>query len=488
MLGAPGGRLRDRIAQAAAGTDGWSLDDRAGDVLHAALRQRWAWVQSPPGGDVAASVALVARLLDRLLQLDATVLFVAPSNHGVDRTVGALCERLAGTRRLRSGLVQRVGPLAPGAVRDRYGPYVEAGTIAADLRAGLDDRLAAMGLLDRRLRFEEAEHRITELDRDAEAVDDQLGQAVGGRPERRRYTDPDTLVLRRHALREQRRSARQDADRIARELARGGPVPPVEEVLGGSQVGEVGEVGSSPAERRRRLAEARDELAGARAGIEETLRGRCRLAATTIRSAYARDLPRADYDVVVMAGSVTIPEAYYLAGLSGRSVISVGDSAGDARQPADAVRRPPGRAAPTATGRAGRPTASGRPRSLRPRRAAGAGSAGAGQWAEFGVCGRLPSCRQSVSATSTPKWSAALRMLAKARSRSASLTSRTWSKRARAVRTCPASVSGSLRCSGNAYALSGSSLRSAASSCPCPASCGGFQVVLVTSASLPRRA
>ena len=343
MLGAPGGRLRDRIAQAAAGTDGWSLDDRAGDVLHAALRQRWAWVQSPPGGDVAASVALVARLLDRLLQLDATVLFVAPSNHGVDRTVGALCERLAGTRRLRSGLVQRVGPLAPGAVRDRYGPYVEAGTIAADLRAGLDDRLAAMGLLDRRLRFEEAEHRITELDRDAEAVDDQLGQAVGGRPERRRYTDPDTLVLRRHALREQRRSARQDADRIARELARGGPVPPVEEVLGGSQVGEVG---SSPAERRRRLAEARDELAGARAGIEETLRGRCRLAATTIRSAYARDLPRAGYDVVVMAGSVTIPEAYYLAGLSGRSVISVGDSAGDARQPAEGT----GRTVPPAEG------------------------------------------------------------------------------------------------------------------------------------------
>jgi hypothetical protein len=327
VLGVPGGgRLRDRIAEAAGGADGWSLDDRAGDVLHAALRQRWAWVQSPPGGDAAASVALVARLLDRLLQLDATVLFVAPSGHGVDRTVGALCERLAGAGRLRSGVVQRVGPLAPGAVRDRYGPYLEAATIAADLRAGLDERLDALDAVDGRLRFEEAERRVAELDRDTAAVDDRLGRAVAGRLGRRRYEDPDALVLRRHALREQRRSARQAADRIALELAGGARVPPVEEVLGADG-------GRSPTERRRRLAEARDELLEARDRIEETLRRRCRLAATTTRSAYTRDLPRAGYEVVVMAGPATIPEAYYLAGLSTRSVVSVADAAGDGPDP-----------------------------------------------------------------------------------------------------------------------------------------------------------
>jgi len=346
VLGAPGGRLRDRIAEAAGAADGWSLDDRAGDALHAALRQRRAWVQSPPGGDAAASVALVARLLDRLLQLDATVLFAAPSGHGVDRTVGAVCERLAGAGQLRSGLVQRVGPLAPGAVRDRYGPYLEAATIAADLRAGLDERLDALDRVDSRLRFEEAEWRVAELDRDTAAVDDRLGQAVGGRLARRPYEDPDTLVLRRHALREQRRSARQAADRIALELAGGGRVPSVEEVLG-----EGG--GRSPGERRRKLAEARDELLEARDGIEEALRRRCRLAAATTRSAYTRDLPRTDYDVVVMAGPATIPESYYLAGLSTRSVVSVGDAGGDGPEPAGT----PGRAAPHAEGtlRRGRP-------------------------------------------------------------------------------------------------------------------------------------
>src|ERR1700734_4489661 len=47
-------------------------------------------------------------------------------------------------------------------------------------------------------------------------------------------------------------------------------------------------------------------------------------------------------------------------------------------------------------------------------------------------------------------------MLAKANSRSASETSSTWSKRATALRTCCASVNGSLRCFGKANTVSGS--------------------------------
>jgi hypothetical protein len=101
----------------------------------------------------------------------------------------------------------------------------------------------------------------------------------------------------------------------------------------------------------------------------------------------------------------------------------------------------------------------------------------------FSVCGLLPSCFQESSATSTPKCSAAALMLANAWSRSASVTSFTWSKRASAVRTCLASVSGSFRFSGNAYALSGSFLRSSASSVPWPPP-GAFQVVF-TSSSYP---
>ena len=329
VLGAPGGRLRDRIAAAAESTAGWRLDDRAGDVLASALRQRWASVQSPPGADPAA---LVGRLLDRLVELDARVLFVAPTGHVVDRTVGALCNRLARSGRLRSGLVQRVGPLSPGAVRDRWAPYVDATVIAVDLRTRLAARLTELDRLEGRLRYEEAERRADELDRHAAEVDDMVERTVGSPLGRRaRGADPDTLVVRQHELRAQRRSARQTAERIALELAGDDRVPRAEEVLGAGD--------QTPAERLRQLTQARDELVSARADIGQALRRHCRVVATTTRSAYLRRLPRTDFDVVVLTGPVSGPEAYYLAGLSTRSVIGIGDVGGLAPS-VDVARHP----------------------------------------------------------------------------------------------------------------------------------------------------
>ena len=284
-LGVPGGRLRDRIAAAAESTAGWRLDDRTGDLLSSALRQRWASVQSPPGADPGA---LVARLLDRLVELDARVLFVATTGHAVDRTVGLLCDRLARAGRLRSGLVQRVGPLAPGAVRDRWGPYVDEMVIAADLRTRLSTRLSELDRLEGRLRYDEAERRADELDRHAAEVDDLLERTVGARlsrnSRRSRGADPDALVVRQHELRAQRRTARRTAERLALELAGGGRVPQAEEMLGAGD--------RTPAERMTQLARARDELVAARADIGQALRRHCRAVATTIRSAYLRRLPR----------------------------------------------------------------------------------------------------------------------------------------------------------------------------------------------------
>ncbi len=313
VLGTPGGRLNDGIAAAADAAEEWRYDDRAGDVLRSALRQRWAQVRTPPGGDPGG---LVARLLDRLLAVDALVLFVAPTAVAVDRTVGAVCERLARSGRLRSGQVQRIGPLTPGAVRDRWGPFVEPATIAADLRAGVDARLSDLDRAEGRMRYDELDRIAGSAERDAAELDSELGRTVGARRGRRdRGIDPDTLVVRRHELRNQSRSARRDADRIASELAADDrPVPSVEDVVGPG------------GDRRRRLAAARRELIAAREDVEPALRTRLRLAAATTRGAYLRGLPRADVDVVVLAGPALAPEAYYLAGLSTRSVISVDDA------------------------------------------------------------------------------------------------------------------------------------------------------------------
>jgi len=171
----------------------------------------------------------------------------------------------------------------------------------------------------------------------AAEVDDLLGRTVGRRRGRRsRGGDPDALLVRLHQLRVQRRSAREAADRIAAELASDGRAPHAEEVLG--------EGGGTPAERLRQLADARDELARAGDDIASALRARCRLVATTTRSAYLRPLPRTDFDVVVLAGPASAPEAYYLAGLSTRSVIGVGDAAperADHARTVDTARRPP---------------------------------------------------------------------------------------------------------------------------------------------------
>jgi hypothetical protein len=333
VLGAPGGKVKDAIATAADRTTEWSFDDRVGDVLRSALRQRWSQVQTPPGTDAGA---LVARLLDRLLALDARVLFTAPAGPATDRTVGALCERLTRSGRMRSGLVQRVGPLAPGAVRDRYGPFVEAETIAADLRAGVDARLSDLDRAEGRLRYDELDRHATELDRHATELDGQLERTVGARVGRRgRGVDPDALLVRRHEVRTQGRSARKDADRIALELAAADrPVPQVEDIVG---------AGGTPAEQRLRLAQARRELVAARDDVEPALRSRVRLVAATTRGAYLRGLPRADFDVVVIAGAALPPEAYYLAGLSTRSVITIGDPPGsDGRPPYTRAAPPPG--------------------------------------------------------------------------------------------------------------------------------------------------
>jgi|SRR5580704_2028530 hypothetical protein len=69
-------------------------------------------------------------------------------------------------------------------------------------------------------------------------------------------------------------------------------------------------------------------------------------------------------------------------------------------------------------------------------------------------------------------------MLANARSRSASLTSVTWLNLASALRTCEASVIGSLRERGNAKAVPGKALICAASSRPCSPGCVGRQLAL----------
>jgi hypothetical protein len=314
VLGSPGGRLRDAIARMGGSSDE-RFDAGQAEVLSTALRHRWAIV-SPPAGTVTT---MLARLLDRLLAADATVLLVSPRSATVDAALLALCDRLRPRRRLSSGLVQRVGPIGLAALRERHGELIDARLVAADLRSTIDSEAVALDDAELHLRYEQAERRYAETEELYEQLSERLSRA-GGRSRLGRLRggeNPDELRVAMHQLQPQRRAAQQAVDRIGSELARSAAVASLPPPRAGTDH-------KRPfPERLREIADARERLAYSRAVLEEALRQRCRLVATITGLAYVSELPRESYDVVVVAGQVSRPEAFYLGGLSTRSVVAV---------------------------------------------------------------------------------------------------------------------------------------------------------------------
>jgi hypothetical protein len=340
VLGAPGGRLRDEIAQAAESTDNWSLDDRQANVLRTALRHRWAFVQPPPDGN---ATALLVQLLERLLYLDASVLVVSPHSAAVDWSLHALCDRLRPTGNVRSGVFQRIGPVALRQLEDRHGPLVDPDLIAADLNAELDRQAAALDEAELRVRHDEAVLRYSEAEQLHEELTERLQQARqrSALTRLRSNIKADELVVELHKLRPKQAAVKAQRDKIEAELAKlaeaeARPAPAALKLTGTGSFGG----------RLREIADARDSIVDSRANIEEALRRRCRLVATTTGQTFVRRLPRQLFDVVIIVGRISRPEAFYLAGLSTRSVVAVGAPAPantGARATAHVARPAPGR-------------------------------------------------------------------------------------------------------------------------------------------------
>ena len=186
-------------------------------------------------------------------------------------------------------MVQRIGPLAPGAVRDRWGPFVEPATIAADLRAGVDARLSDLDRAEGRMRYDELDRIAGSAERGAAELDSRAG-AQGRRPPR--PAGPRTSTRTRWS------SA---GTSCAAAAATPGATPTGSRPSWPPTTGRCrpwrtwSGPGGGPADQRRRLAAARRELVAARGDVDPALRSRLRLAAATTRGAYLRGLPRADY-------------------------------------------------------------------------------------------------------------------------------------------------------------------------------------------------
>lgn len=315
VLGAPGGRMKDEIARAAESTDQWSFDDREGDVLGTALRRRWSFVQPPPDGD---ATDMLVRLTERLLGQSASVLVVSPHAAAVDWALLALCDRLRSRDALRSGLVHRVGPIGLPALRDAHGELVDPEAVVADVREEIERQAAELDEAELLLRHEEAVARYAEAEEMHAELTERLDRArQRGRLSRLRGGDnPDELMVALHQLRPRRAAAKRTRDAIAAELSQGPTAPADPPDRAGT--------GQSFGARLRELGDARGRLVDARVGVEEALRRRCRLVVTTTGHAYTARLPRPSFDVVVVAGQISRPEAFFLAGLSTRSVIAVG--------------------------------------------------------------------------------------------------------------------------------------------------------------------
>jgi hypothetical protein len=329
VLGAPGGRLQDDIARAADSMDSWSLDDRQADVLRTALQHRWAFVQGSPNQD---ATGLLARLLDRLLDLGASVLLVAAEPGLVDRTLLGLCERVHSRVGLRSGVVQRIGPIGLPELQERYGPLIDPNAIAADLHAEIDRQGAELDNADLWLKHEEAVAAHANVEEAYSDLAERRQRARRNRFVRLPWGDhPDKLLVDMHQLRPTLNSAKGERERVAAEVS---ALPPSFEE---SEVAaRVREPGRPFSERKRAVMEAREELARSRHRIVGALRQRCRMVATTPGQVFGRRLPRTSFDVVVIAGPLAPPEAFYLGGLSTRSVIAVGEPD---RRPAPAEPR-----------------------------------------------------------------------------------------------------------------------------------------------------
>jgi len=339
VLGAPGGRLRDQIAQAADSTDNWSLDDRQANVVGTALRHRWAFVQPPPDGN---ATALLVQLLERLLDQDASVLLVSPHAVAVDWSLHALCDRLRPDGDIRSGMFQRLGAIAVPQLENRYGPLVDPELISADLNAELDKQNQALDEAELRIRYEEAVLRYNETEELHQDLTERLNKARARRV-RLRNPKADEMIVELHKLRPRQAAVKAQRDKIEADLAKLAEAETRPAIP--ARIAET--TMTSFSGRLRMISDSREEILLARANIDEALRRRCRLAATTTGEAFVRRLPRAAFDVVVIVGRISRPEAFYLAGLSKRSVVAVGapQAAVSSGRSAPHVARPGGRPA-----------------------------------------------------------------------------------------------------------------------------------------------
>lgn len=326
-------------------------------AIEQALGSDVTFIWGPPG---TGKTEVVGTIVEGCYRQGLHVVFAAPTNVAVDQALERICELLSVEDGFEDGLVQRVGEIAIASLSAKYGDNVNADRIAERLSSGLDERIREITTelekvrghlaihqdadristevheletddwtLQRKIgaasvRIDDARRMLSSLKRAIEQIGTPSGIFARRKQEKRdelhsamiRYENEWAKQRKEHSIavveqercRDRRVSARRKLAML-RPLLDG--IPPLR----------------ACDDQAKWLKESLTVLQDERQKIAESVRGRCRVTATTVSKAVQARAVMESVDVVVIdeAGMVNLPSAWCTAGLAAKRVVVAGD-------------------------------------------------------------------------------------------------------------------------------------------------------------------
>jgi hypothetical protein len=333
------------------------LNDRQRAAVVRALGSDLTFIWGPPG---TGKTEVVGHVVEGNHRQGHRVLFLAPTKVAVDQAVERLCELLSAESGFADGLVQRVGDIAVGSLKEKYGDQIEPQKIVARVSAALTAEIRALrdqlDVVDGRLalhrEYAELTRSLAQLRGDArQAAGDAAAAAAqadrAGREAARLHVEltgigvPSGLLAARKARRrdelfaqlqmvnqnianltEQHQFAAAEQQRCtAQAEAAQRKVSALLPKLAG--IAPADQLVATAKNLRERLEARQEELRT----VEEVVRGNCRVMGTTVAKAVQSRYLIDKFDTVVIdeAGMVNLPSAWYAAALAKKRVVVAGD-------------------------------------------------------------------------------------------------------------------------------------------------------------------
>lgn len=332
------------------------LNSAQQEAVARALGSEISFVWGPPG---TGKTEVVSRIVEGCVKQGLRVLFVAPTHVAVDQALERVCELLSAVSGFDAGLVQRVGDIQVGSLRERYESFIIAQQVLDRLTSELSARIqqlrerqsqltkqidtrkrldsVAAGLnAKQRQRSKHADERqarntriaylttvVDQLRRQIDEAANRTGLFAGWAAKKANKWQAELLGIA-HEIHEQQAASH------ALETAIQQLDPEIAE-LAAEANGVATTVGPETLSQLQRSAEQVQcelkQLDGQIKEVEQTLAGNCQVAAMTVHRSIRGRIPLRSVDVVVIdeAGMVDLPTAFHLASRATKRLVLAGD-------------------------------------------------------------------------------------------------------------------------------------------------------------------